>query len=181
MTDRVLSTVSLLCSSMAARWPRWVTDMTSVVEGHDSTIGGTRGSGPADPTASTATTRVDITRHAEDLRAILLFVARELDAELSRIPAHLKDPKATDRARCSGEYDPTCTDNAVAKGLCYRCYRRKARGQPPAQILVDPSIPSTRYVPLTAEEAARRINKGEAIASIDALRLTPEVQQEESA
>lgn len=27
------------------------------------------------------------------------------------------------RMRCSGEVDPTCTRNAVRKGLCWRCYR----------------------------------------------------------
>jgi len=133
--------------------------------------------GPADPTATTAAIRADSTAHAEDLRATLLFVARQLDAELSRTPRDQLDPKAASRARCSGEYDPTCTDNAVAKGLCYRCYRRKTRGQPPATITVDPTQPSTRYKPLTAEEAARALAQGKHLAGLDGLQLGQNVEE----
>lgn len=171
MTDRVLSTVSLLTSDMAGRWPRVIAERTALLQGHDSTIGGNRGSGHADPTASLAAAVVDSTAHMNDLRATLLFVARELDAELLRTPKDMLDPKAASRARCSGEYDPTCTDNAVAKGLCYKCYRRKARGQAPATQLVDPKQPSTRYKPLSKEEAARALLQGQHLANLDALQL----------
>lgn len=181
MADRVLSTVSLLCSDMAGRYERVVAERTAIMEGHDSTIGGSRGSGHADPTASLASACVDSIAHLEDLRAMLLFVARELDNEMLRVPAHLLDPKAASRARCSGEYDATCTDNAVAKGLCYRCYRRKARGHEPVSMLVDPTIPSTRYKPLSPEEAARALMQGQHLAGLDGLQLGDNVAEDGAA
>lgn len=133
----MLRAASTLAGSLAARWTMyeeveaWLARPLVAAAG-----GGGRSTDVPDPTHDIATSHeryfelaAEVTETLGHLRAL----QRRMDKVLANHP-HIASviESETKAARCSGEVDPMCVNNAVrftgdSAGLCWKCIKRKQR------------------------------------------------------
>lgn len=129
-----LEAIAELARAAATGWPTY--ESTSAALGN-STIpsagSGTHGGDIPDPVAANA---ISHQRYYETaaLIAEALGITREIQRRMSAIrrqhPETARDIDAAIKAaRCDGSIDPTCTDNAVRRGLCWSCYQKQRRAE----------------------------------------------------
>lgn len=132
----VLRAVSELAQNLHDLWPNY-----ELVEAHlaQPTIGSSsrsdsHGAGThADPTSSIVTSHQRYYETVDHLEAALTALRhaqhRITDVQRNHAPlARLLDQESK-AARCDGSWDPTCVNNAVRNGKCWRCIKAEYRAR----------------------------------------------------
>lgn len=128
-----LRTLARLAQALADDWPVYeATEADLAIPATAAAGGGTgRSSSIPDPTLAVVASHE---RYYENVGAIteangLMRMLQRSMTDVIRQNRHTAETVAAAirNARCSGEIDPTCTDNAVRDGLCWRCYNRRRR------------------------------------------------------
>jgi hypothetical protein len=95
---------------------------------------GSHGGDTPDPVAGQAFSHVRYHTTVDELHTALMYL-RSAQRTINRIRKHQPElarefDAAVKAARCSGQWDPTCTRNAVRDGLCWACYQARRAARP---------------------------------------------------
>lgn len=129
-----LHAIAELATAAATGWPTYQTTSAALA---NSTIpnagGGTQGGDISDPTYAAILSHErygETTALIAEAIGIMRDVQRRMASIRRQHPETARDIDAAIRAaRCDGSVDPTCTDNAVRKGLCWSCYQKQRRAE----------------------------------------------------